>query len=122
MTNLALHSLGKHWGYDLADCHQQGYRYPIMPSATYEIAEARARFSELLARARAGEEIVITKDCEPHARLLPPVRRGGQEMAPLGHLRLPDDLFDGDDPEQAAIDADDQNDALGIRRGRPAVS
>ena len=42
-----------------------------MPSATYEIAEARTRFPELLARARAGEEIVITKDREHHARLLP---------------------------------------------------
>ena len=39
-----------------------------MPPATYKVAEARARFSELLTRARAGEEIVITKDREPHAR------------------------------------------------------
>ena len=93
-----------------------------MPSATYKIAEARAHFSELLARARAGEEIVITKDCEPHARLLPPTRRGERETAPLGHLRLPDDLFDGGDPEQAAIDAGDHNDVLGIWRGRPAAS
>ena len=100
----------------------KGYRDPIMPPATYEIAEARVRFSELLARARAGEEIVITKDREPHARLLPPARCGKRETAPLGHLRLPDDLFDGDDPEQAAIDAGDRNDALGIWRGRPAVS
>ena len=41
---------------------------------------------------------------------------------PLGHLHLPDDLFDGDDPEPAAIDAGDRNDALGIRRGRAAAS
>ena len=104
MTDLTLHSLGKHRGYDLADCRQQGYRCPIMPSATYEVAEARARFLELLARARAGEGIVITKDGEPHARLLPPARRGKRETAPLGRLSLPDDLFGGDDPEQAAID------------------
>ena len=93
-----------------------------MPPATYKIAEARAHFSKLLARVRAGEEIVITKDREPHARLLPPARRGEREPAPLGHLRLPDDLFDSEDPEQAAIDAGNHNDALGIWRGRPAGS
>ena len=93
-----------------------------MPPATYKVAEARAHFSELLARARAGEEILITKGHEPHARLLPPAGAGKREFAPLGHLRLPDDLLDGDDPEQAAIDAGDHNDALGIWRGRPGAS
>ena len=93
-----------------------------MPPATYKVAEARAHFSELLARARAGEEIVITKGREPHARLLPPAGAGAREPAPLGHLRLPDDLLEGDDPEQAAIDAGDHNDALGIWRGPPASS
>ena len=92
-----------------------------MPPATYKIAEARAHFSELLARARSGEEIVITKGQEPHARLVPPTARGDREAAPLGHLRLPDDLFDGADPEQAAIDAGDRSDDLGIWHGRPAV-
>ena len=93
-----------------------------MPPTTYKVTEARAHFSELLARARAGEEIVITKGHEPHARLLPPAGRGERESAPLGHLHLPDDLFDGDDPEQAAIDAGDRNDALGIWRGCAAAS
>ena len=93
-----------------------------MPPATYKIAEARAHFSELLARARAGEEIVITKGQEPHARLLPPTGASDREPAPLHHLRLPDDLFDGDDPEQAATDAGDRTDALGIWRGHPAGS
>ena len=31
-----------------------------MPANTYKIAEARAQFSKLLNRAKAGEEIVIT--------------------------------------------------------------
>ena len=93
-----------------------------MPPATYKIAEARAHFSELLARARAGEEILITKGHEPHARLLPPAGAGEREPAPLGHLRLPDDLFDGDEPEQAAIDAGDYNDRLGIWRGSQGAS
>ena len=76
-----------------------------MPPATYEIAEARARLSELLERAKAGEEIVITKGHEPQARILPPTTTSRRESAPLRHLRLPDDLFDGEDTEQSAIDA-----------------
>ena len=43
-----------------------------MSSTTYTITEARARLSELLRRAKAGEEIVITKGHEPQARILPP--------------------------------------------------
>lgn len=93
-----------------------------MPPATYKIAEARARFSELLARAKAGEEIVIIKGHEPDARLLPPAGASEREAAPLEHLRLPDDLFDGDDPEQAALDAGDHNDDLGVWQRRPAAS
>ncbi len=91
-----------------------------MPS--YKIAEARAQFSRLLARARSGEEILITKGDEPHARLLPPAEAGERETAPLKHLRLPDDLFDREDAEQAAIDAGEGNDALGIWRGRRPAS
>ena len=93
-----------------------------MPPASYKIAEARAHFSELLARARAGEEIVITKGHEPHARLVPPTGTGAREPAPLAHLALPDDLFDGDDPQQDAIDAGAGTDALGIWRGLPGAS
>lgn len=89
-----------------------------MPPATYKVAEARARFSEILDRARSGEEILIEKGDEPHARLLPPSERGERESAPLAHLRLPDDLFDAEDAEQAAIDAGAGTDSLGIWRGR----
>ena len=67
-----------------------------MSSATYKAAEARANFSELLARAKAGEEITITEGGEPQARLVPPAGPAHREIAPLGHLGLPDDLFDGD--------------------------
>ncbi|MXY38629.1 MAG: type II toxin-antitoxin system prevent-host-death family antitoxin [Rhodospirillaceae bacterium] len=68
-----------------------------MSSATYKTADARANFSALLARAKAGEEITITKAGEPQARLVPPAGPGHREIAPLGHLNLPGDLFDGDD-------------------------
>lgn len=93
-----------------------------MPPATYKIADARAHFSKLLARAKNGEEILITKGHEPHARLVPPAEAGQREPAPLAHLRLPDDLLDDQDPEQAAIDAGEGTDSLGLWRGRQPVS
>ena len=93
-----------------------------MPPVTYDIAEAHARFSELLAQARAGEEIVIAKEREPYARIVPPNEAGSREAAPLGHLDLPDDLFDDDDPRQAAIDAGEYSEVAGIWRGPPGSS
>ena len=83
-----------------------------MSSITYTITEARAHLSELLRRVKAGEEIVITKGYEPQARILPPATSGRRETAPLRHLHLPDDLFDGEDVQQAAIDAGEHSDAL----------
>ncbi len=69
-----------------------------MSLAIYDIAEARACFSDLLARANSGEEIVITEGGEPQARLLRPARATEREYAPLRHLNLPEDLFDDEDP------------------------
>ena len=42
-----------------------------MSAVAYKATEARARFSELLARARAGEEFLITKGGKPQARIVP---------------------------------------------------
>ncbi|MDE0174165.1 MAG: type II toxin-antitoxin system prevent-host-death family antitoxin [Defluviicoccus sp.] len=69
-----------------------------MSLAIYDIAEARARLSDLLARAKSGEEIVITEGGEPQARLLRPARAAERQYAPLRHLNLPEDLFDEEDP------------------------
>lgn len=42
-------------------------------SATHvPVAEAKAKFSEMLRRAGAGEEIVVTSHGRPVARILPP--------------------------------------------------
>lgn len=41
-----------------------------MPS-TFKIAEAKAHFSELIARAEAGEEVIIARGDRPVARLAP---------------------------------------------------
>jgi len=39
--------------------------------ARYNIAEAKARFSELVDKAIAGEEVVIARDHKPLLRLVP---------------------------------------------------
>lgn len=91
-----------------------------MTSSTYKVSEARAHFSELLERAKEGEEILITKGKVPQARLVPPAESARRAAAPLKHLGLPEDLFDDEGPEQAAIDAGDYSDDVGIRTGRPA--
>ncbi|MCY4285889.1 MAG: type II toxin-antitoxin system prevent-host-death family antitoxin [Thiotrichales bacterium] len=93
-----------------------------MPFDKYKVAEARAQFSVLLDRANAGEEILVTKGREPQARIVPPPEAARREPAPLANLRLPDDLFDHEDREQAAIDAGEYSDDPGIWRGRPAAS
>ena len=46
------------------------------PPKTYNIAEAKSRLSELVQRARLGEEVVIARDNKPVARLVPLVNRG----------------------------------------------
>ncbi|QND59737.1 type II toxin-antitoxin system Phd/YefM family antitoxin [Mesorhizobium huakuii] len=43
------------------------------------ITEARAKLSELVRRAKAGEEIVITRHGKPVARLLPPPAQLGPQ-------------------------------------------
>ena len=69
--------------------------------ARYNIAQAKARFSELVARAMSGEEVVVAKDNRPLLKLVPlgvPGRarkpgsaRGKVFMAP-DFDRTPDDF------------------------------
>ena len=46
--------------------------------ATFNIAEAKARFSELVSRAMLGEEVVIARDNRPLLRLVPLQPAGGE--------------------------------------------
>ena len=46
---------------------------------SYNIADARRQFSELVARAEAGEEIVISRGNHPIARLMPLARQAPRE-------------------------------------------
>lgn len=76
------------------------------------IAEAKAKLSELVARAEAGEEVVIARDGVPVVIMRP---------APKAHLRRagflaagvntsgwdPDDALDDDDPRDWGLDDED---------------
>ncbi|EJC71703.1 prevent-host-death family protein [Rhizobium leguminosarum bv. trifolii WSM2012] len=90
-----------------------------MPQSSYKISEARKNFAEVLERANHGEEILIMRGNEIYARIGP----ADEGKRPFGLLRqrgLPDDLFDDVDTEQAAIDAGDFNDDLGVWQDGPA--
>ena len=70
---------------------------------TMNIADAKAKHSELVARAEAGEEVVIARNGKPAARL---VAAGAQPKVPrkLGqwdhlNLNIPDSVFFDPDPE-----------------------
>lgn len=53
---------------------------PVTPRQ-YNVAEAKARFSELVKRAMAGEAVVIAKDNKPVLRLVP-VHAPGRRRVP----------------------------------------
>ena len=64
------------------------------------IAEAKAKLSELVSRAEAGEEIVLTRHGKVAARLVPPARENllPRIGALKGKVRIADD-FDELGPE-----------------------
>ena len=65
-------------------------------SVTVNIGEAKARFSELIAKAEAGEEIIIARGNEPVARLVPlesdKRRRAQEAIARIRALRDSGDI------------------------------
>jgi len=68
------------------------------------IAEAKAKLSELVARAEAGEDVVIARDGKPVVSLIPKSRPGkgsGRRLGVWDHLgaAIPEDLFLGPDPD-----------------------
>lgn len=55
-------------------------------TSTFKIAEAKAHFSELVARAEAGEEVIIARGDRPVARLAP-LREGVDRHALVEAIR-----------------------------------
>lgn len=82
---------------------------------TMNIAEAKSKLSELVARAEAGEEVVIARKGKPVVRLVAdkPAARRKPRLGALEHLNIdvPDSVFFDPDPEleelmDAPIDPD----------------
>lgn len=74
---------------------------------TMNIAEAKSKLSELVARAEAGEEVVIARNGKPRVRLQP-VETASRRTPVLGawdhlNIRVPDSVFFGPDLELAAL-------------------
>ena len=57
---------------------------------------AKSQLSDLVKRARAGEEVVIARDGEPVVKLVPvDAPRAGRAFGALaGRIRVPDSFFD----------------------------
>lgn len=71
------------------------------------IAEAKSKLSELVARAEAGEEVVIARNGKPRVRLQPvgPAARRKPQLGVWEHLnlRIPDSVFFDRDVELEAL-------------------
>ncbi|MEO6599749.1 MAG: type II toxin-antitoxin system prevent-host-death family antitoxin [Polyangiaceae bacterium] len=76
-------------------------------SRQVNIHEAKTQFSQLVDRAHAGEEIVVAKDGEPWARLVPLAVRAARKPGILRGFRI-DPTFDEPlpDDELAAWNGD----------------
>lgn len=87
--------------------------YPLAMTVQMNIAEAKAKLSELVARAEAGEEVIIARDGVP-AVVLKPANDAGASPRPrrVGFLKdvvdttgwNPDWAMDDDDPADWGLD------------------
>lgn len=71
------------------------------------IAQAKSKLSELVARAEAGEEVVLTRNGKPAARItaVAPKRKEPRRLGAWEHLgiNVPDSVFFDPDPEIEAL-------------------
>jgi prevent-host-death family protein len=63
-----------------------------LPNAAVSVAEAKSRFAALVARAEAGEKIVVTRSGGPVACLGPVPRRQPIKYGELSDVFLSEDL------------------------------
>ena len=66
-------------------------------ATTVKMHEAKTHLSSLVARALAGEEIVIARGGKPQVKLVPvedPIRRPRVPGALKGQISIPDSFFD----------------------------
>ncbi len=57
-------------------------------SRAYNVAEAKAHFSELIQRALDGEEVIIARDNKPLLRLVPLRTKGGDRKPGSGRGQI----------------------------------
>jgi prevent-host-death family protein len=74
------------------------------------IAEAKARFAEIIRRAESGEDIVLTRHGRPVAHLTPALRRERQSLlgACAGQIHMADDFDELPDDFMRAFTDPDQ--------------
>ncbi|HWD60039.1 MAG TPA: type II toxin-antitoxin system prevent-host-death family antitoxin [Stellaceae bacterium] len=73
--------------------HLRQRNYISDMTAQFNIAEAKAKLSELLDRALTGEEIVIARAGKPLARLAPVASKPPRKPGAWKHWNIPDDIF-----------------------------
>jgi prevent-host-death family protein len=86
---------------------------------TVSLADAKAHIDELVARAAAGEEILISQDGRPLARLIPAACGGPRQPGAWAHLRdriVDDALLESMEPEDLDAAEGKLTDAFGISR------
>jgi len=91
-------------------------------TAQFNIAEAKAKLSELLDRALGGEEIVIARAGEPMARLMPLKRKRPREPGAWRGwgANIPTEVFLADmDPEDLDAAEGKFTDEFGISLPQP---
>ena len=74
------------------------------------IAEAKARFAEIIRRAESGEDIILTRHGRPVAHLTPAVRRKNVSLlgACAGQIRMAEDFDDLPDEFMQAFTSSDE--------------
>jgi|SRR5580704_1785767 prevent-host-death family protein len=95
--------------------HQDGRKHIFGMTAQFNIAEAKAKLSELLDRALAGEEVIIARAGTPMAKLTPLKRKVRQGRGVWRHWKIPDDIFlEPMDPEDLDAAEGKFSDEFGI--------
>jgi antitoxin (DNA-binding transcriptional repressor) of toxin-antitoxin stability system len=83
------------------------------------ITQAKARLSELVTRASAGEEVIISRRGKPIAKLAQLPQQQPRVPGIARHWRLPPEAFEPLDPETQAIMEGEGTDGIGIWIGLP---
>jgi prevent-host-death family protein len=70
--------------------------------ADYTIHAAKTNLSKLIARACAGEDVIVKRGSQPVVRLVPiaPIAKGRRFGAMRGHVRVDDAFFEPLPPEE----------------------